>query len=148
LFFGVDWGWERFMPKTPITPKGSPPPLAPYSPGVRAGNTIYVSGVLSLDKDGKTVGVGDAAEQTRQVLETIKSVIEAGGATLKDVVFNQIFLADMAYYQAMNAVYREYFPEEPPARYCIRADLVRPEFLVEIASTAHVSDNVASAPRD
>ena len=128
------------MPKTPITPAGSPPPLAPYSPGVRAGDTIYVSGVLSLDKDGKTVGVGDAAAQTRQVLETIKSVIEAGGATLKDVVFNQIFLADMAHYQAMNAVYREYFPEEPPARYCIRADLVRPEFLVEIASTAHVSN--------
>jgi aminoacrylate peracid reductase len=126
------------MPKTPITPAGSPPPLAPYSPGVRAGDNIYVSGVLSLDKDGKTVGVGDAAAQTRQVLETIKSIIEAGGATLQDVVFNQIFLADMAHYQAMNAVYREYFPEEPPARYCIKADLVRPEFLVEIASTAHV----------
>ena len=128
------------MPKTPITPEGSPPPLAPYSPGVRAGDTIYVSGVLPLDKDGKTVGVGDAAAQTRQVLETIKSVIEAGGGTLNDVVFNQIFLADMAHYQAMNGVYREYFPEEPPARYCIRADLVRPEFLVEIASTAHVSN--------
>jgi aminoacrylate peracid reductase len=127
------------MPKTPITPAGLPPPLAPYSPGIRAGDTIYVSGVLSLDKDGKTVGVGDAAAQTRQVLETIKSVIEAGGGTLQDVVFNQIFLADMAYYQAMNAVYREYFPDEPPARYCIRADLVRAEFLVEIASTAHVS---------
>jgi aminoacrylate peracid reductase len=127
------------MPKTPLTPVGSPPPLAPYSPGIRAGDTIYVSGVLSLDKDGKTVGVGDAAAQTRQVLETIKSIIEAGGATLQDIVFNQIFLADMTYYQAMNAVYREYFPEDPPARYCIRADLVRPEFLVEIASTAHVS---------
>jgi len=56
------------MPKTPIIPEGSPPPLAPYSPGVRAGDTIYVSGVLSLDKEGKTVGVGDAAAQTRQVL--------------------------------------------------------------------------------
>jgi aminoacrylate peracid reductase len=127
------------MPKTPIIPKGSPPPLAPYSPGVRAGDMIYVSGVLSLDKDGKTVGIGDAAAQTRQVLESIKSIIEAGGGTMKDVVFNQIFLADMAHYQTMNSVYREYFPEEPPARYCIKADLVRPEFLVEISSTAHVS---------
>jgi aminoacrylate peracid reductase len=126
------------MPKTPIIPKGSPPPLAPYSPGVRAGDTIYVSGVLSLDKDGKTVGLGDAGAQTRQVLEIIKSVIEAGGATMKDVAFNQIFLSDMAHYQAMNAVYREYFPAEPPARYCIKAELVRPEFLVEISSTAHV----------
>lgn len=127
------------MPKTPIIPKGSPPPLAPYSPGVRAGDMIYVSGVLSLDKDGNTVGGGDAGAQTRQVLEIIKSVIEAGGATMNDVVFNQIFLSDMAHYQAMNAVYREYFPDEPPARYCIKAELVRPEFLIEISSTAHVS---------
>lgn len=127
------------MPKTPIIPKGSPPPLAPYSPGVRAGDTIYVSGILSLDKDGNMVGGGDAGAQTRQVLEIIKSVIEAGGATMNDVVFNQIFLSDMAHYQAMNAVYREYFPEEPPARYCIKAELVRPEFLIEISSTAHVS---------
>jgi aminoacrylate peracid reductase len=44
----------------------------------------------------------------------------------------------MVDYAAMNTVYREYFPNEPPARYCIRADLVKPEFLVEIASTAHV----------
>jgi aminoacrylate peracid reductase len=128
------------MPKTPIIPKGSPPPLAPYSPGVRAGDTIYVSGVLSLDKDGNAVGVGDVGAQTRQVLEIIKSVIETGGATMKDVVFNQIFLSDMAHYQAMNDVYREYFPDEPPARYCIKAELVRPEFLVEISSTAHLSE--------
>ena len=125
------------MPKTPIIPEGSPPPLAPYSPGVRAGDTIYVSGVLALDADGKAVGIGDAAAQTRQVLEIIKSVLEAGGATLNDVVSNHIFLSDMAHYQTMNSVYREYFPKEPPARYCIRADLVRPEFLVEIASTAY-----------
>jgi aminoacrylate peracid reductase len=127
------------MPKTPIVPKGSPPPLAPYSPGIRAGDTIYVSGVLSLDKNGNTVGRGDAGTQTRQVLEIIKSVIEAGGGTMNDVVFNQIFLSDMAHYGAMNAAYREYFPDEPPARYCIKAELVRPEFLVEISSTAHVS---------
>lgn len=125
------------MPKTPIIPEGSPPPLAPYSPGVRAGDMIYVSGVLALDKEGNAVGLGDAAAQTRQVLEIIKSVLESGGAAMKDVVFNHIFLSDMAHYEIMNSVYREYFTEEPPARYCIRADLVRPEFWVEIASTAY-----------
>jgi aminoacrylate peracid reductase len=125
------------MPKTPIVPEGSPPPLAPYSPGVRAGDMIYVSGVLSLGQDGNVVGPGDAAAQTRQVLEIIKSVLTAGGATMQDVVFNHIFVSDLAHYQEMNSVYREYFPEQPPARYCIRADLVRPEFLVEIASTAY-----------
>ena len=76
--------------------------------------------------------------QTRAVLEAIKSVIETAGGTMADITFNSIFLKDLADYAAMNEVYRDYFPSQPPARYCIRADLVRPEFLVEIASIAHL----------
>ena len=64
----------------------------------------------------------------------------AAGGTMTDITFNQIFLKDLADYAAMNEVYKEYFPKNPPARYCIRADLVRPDFLVEIASTAHVGN--------
>ena len=127
------------MPYQPIVPKGAPPPLAPYSPGARAGSAVYVSGTLAIDKDGKTVGVGDVKAQTRFVIESIKSVLEAAGGSLKDVAFNHIFLADLKDYAAMNEVYREYFPKDPPARYCIRADLVKPEFLVEIASIAHLA---------
>jgi aminoacrylate peracid reductase len=130
------------MPYTPIIPKGSAPPLAPYSPGAKvkngAGSTIYVSGTLAIDKDGRTVGVGDVKAQTRFILESIKSVLEAGGGSLGDIAFNHIFLKDLKDYAAMNEVYREYFPANQPARYCIRADLVKPEFLVEIASIAHL----------
>jgi aminoacrylate peracid reductase len=121
-----------------VVPKGSAPPLAPYSPGAKAGNAVYVSGTLALDSSGNLVGKGDAKAQTRQILESIKAVLEAAGGSLKDVTFNHIFLADMSFYAAMNEVYREYFPVDPPARYCIRADLVKPEFLVEIASIAHL----------
>ena len=127
------------MPYQPVVPKGSPPPLAPYSPGARAGNALYVSGTLALDKDGKLVGAGDVKAQTRFVLESIKSVLEAAGGSMKDIAFNHIFLKDLKDYAAMNEVYREYFPSQPPARYCIRADLVKPEFLVEIASVAHLA---------
>ncbi len=127
------------MPYQPVVPKGSAPPLAPYSPGAKAGNAVYVSGTLAIDKDGKTVGVSDVKAQTRFVLESIKSVLEAAGGSLKDVAFNHIFLKDLKDYAAMNEVYREYFPKDPPARYCIRADLVKPEFLVEIASIAHLA---------
>jgi len=127
------------MPYQPIVPKGSPPPLAPYSPGAKAGNVVYVSGTLAIGKDGKTVGVGDVKAQTRFVIESIKSVLEAAGGSLKDIAFNHIFLPDLKDYAAMNEVYREYFPKDPPARYCIRADLVKPEFLVEIASIAHLA---------
>jgi len=127
------------MPIKPVIPAGSPPPLAPYSPGARAGNVLYVSGTLALDAQGKLVGAGDARAQTRHVLESIKSVLAAAGGSMSDIAFNQIFLKDLADYAAMNEVYREYFPANPPARYCIRADLVKPEFLVEIASTAHLA---------
>jgi len=127
------------MPIKPVVPAGSPPPLAPYSPGARAGNVLYVSGTLALDAAGKVVGAGDVRAQTRHVLESIKSVLAAAGGKMSDIAFNQIFLKDLADYAAMNEVYREYFPANPPARYCIRADLVKPEFLVEIASTAHLT---------
>jgi aminoacrylate peracid reductase len=127
------------MPRTSVIPKDSPPPLAPYSPGVRADNVVYVSGMLALDREGQIVGVGDVTAQTRQVLENIKDVLESAGGSMEDIVFNAIFLADMSHYADMNAVYKTYFPANPPARYCIRAELVKPEFLVEIASTAHLS---------
>jgi aminoacrylate peracid reductase len=127
------------MPYKVIVPKGAAPPLAPYSPGTKAGNAVYVSGTLAIDKDGKLVGAGDVKAQTRFVLESVKAVLEAAGGSLKDVTFNHIFLKDLKDYAAMNEVYREYFPENPPARYCIRADLVKPEFLVEVASIAHVT---------
>jgi len=126
------------MAHRPIIPPGSAPPLAPYSPGVRAGNVVHVSGMLSLDGEGKVVGAGDIRVQTRQVLESIKAVVVAAGGTMADVAFNQIFLANLDDYKAMNEVYREYFPGNFPARYCIRADLVRPVFLVEIAATAYI----------
>ncbi|MCD8504231.1 MAG: pyrimidine utilization protein C [Burkholderiaceae bacterium] len=126
------------MAHTPIIPVGSAPPLAPYSPGVRAGNNIYVSGMLAIDKDGKSVGIGDISAQTRHVLESIKAVLETAGASMSDIAYNAIILKDLADYAAMNKVYAEYFPANPPARYCIRADLVKPEFLIEITSVAYV----------
>ncbi len=128
------------MPKNVIVPKNAQPPIAPYSAGVRAVRTIYTSGCGPIDSEGKTVGHGDVRAQTKAVLDAIKGIVEAGGGTLSDIAFNHIFLKDLADYQAMNEVYKTYFPTDPPARYCIRADLVRPDWLVEIASIAHVAD--------
>lgn len=127
------------MPYEVIIPEGSAPPLAPYSPGTRAGNTVYVSGMLAMDSDGKLVGAGDVRAQTACVLDAIKAVVEAAGGSMADIAFNHIFLKDLADYAAMNEVYKQYFPANPPARYCIRADLVKPEFLVEISSVAHLT---------
>ena len=81
--------------------------------------------MLSLDASGNLVGAGDAGAQTRQVMENIKGILEAAGGSLEDVVYNMIFLADLGDYQAMNEVYGLYFPENPPARACVQAGLVK-----------------------
>ena len=93
------------MPKSIIVPPGSAPPLAPYSPGTRAGNTVYVSGTLAIGPNGESVGVGDVTAQTRHVLEAVKGVVEAAGGTMADIAFNTIILKDLADYAAMNAVW-------------------------------------------
>ena len=96
------------------------------------------SGTLALDAETNVVHVGDAAAQTRDVLKTIKSVIETAGGTMDDVTFNSIFITDWANYAAVNAVYAKYFPGDKPARFCIQCGLVKPDALVEIATVAHV----------
>ncbi|TZG27542.1 pyrimidine utilization protein C [Sphingomonas montanisoli] len=126
------------MPFEPINPPQFPTPIAPYSSGAKAGNTLYVSGMLALGEGGVALHVGDAAAQTRHVLDAIRTTVEAAGGSMADVAFNHIFLKDFANYPAMNAVYAEYFPGAKPARYCIKADLVKPDCLVEIASVAHL----------
>ncbi len=126
------------MPFEAINPPQFPTPIAPFSAGSKAGNTVYVSGTLALGEDGVVLHPGDATAQTRHVLEVIKTTLEAAGATLADVAFNHIFLKDWADYAAMNAVYAEYFPGAKPARYCIQCGLVKSDCLVEIASVAHI----------
>ncbi|KFI31768.1 pyrimidine utilization protein C [Haematobacter massiliensis] len=126
------------MPKEIVVPAGSGKPLAPYSPGTKADGVVYVSGTLPFDKDNNVVHVGDAAAQTRHVLELIKSVIETAGGTMEDVTMNHIFLTDWVNYGAINTVYAEFFPGDKPARYCVQTGLVKPDALVEIASVAHI----------
>lgn len=131
------------MPKRVIIPTGTGTPIAPFVPGTLADNVVYVSGTLPFDASNNVVHVGDAAGQTRHVLETIKTVIETAGGTLEDVTFNAIFLTDWSNYAAINQVYADYFPGDKPARFCIQCGLVKPDALVEIASVAHLGQQEA-----
>lgn len=126
------------MPKNVIIPEGTGKPLAPYVPATEANNIVYVSGTLPLDANNDVVHVGDAAAQTRYVLETIQKVIATAGGSMDDVTFNSIFIKDWADYAAINQVYAEFFPNDKPARYCIQCGLVKAEALIEIASVAHL----------
>ena len=124
------------MPGEPIIPAGSAPPLAPYSPGMKSGNTVFVSGTIPNDAQGNVVGKGDIVAQTERVLESIKAILEAAGGSMEDVVMNHVFITDYGNYAAMNEVYGRYFGITRPARYCIKSELVHPDWLVEVASVA------------
>lgn len=126
------------MPKTVIIPEGTGKPLAPFVPATKADNVVYVSGTLAFDENNNVMYVGDAAAQTRYILEIIQKVIETAGGKMSDVTFNHVFVKDWADYAAINQVYAEYFPGDKPARYCVQTGLVKPEALVEIASIAHI----------
>lgn len=122
-------------------PEGLPTPSGPYSLGsVTPGGLVHTAGLVAMDAAGAVVGGDDAAAQTHAIFAQARTILGAAGATLADVVFAHVFLSDMRHYPAMNAAYRDAFgeSEQPlPPRYCIRADLVRDDLLVEIAFVAN-----------
>jgi len=112
-------------------------PGVPYSPGMKAGDYIFVSGQIGhVDREGNKVEGVEA--QTRQTLENMKRVLEAAGASLSDVVKTTVFLVKADDFAKMNEVYKSYFTKDYPARSTvIIAALVRPEILVEIECVAY-----------
>ena len=99
-----------------IFPPGTPAPRGPYSPAVRAGDFIYVSGQGPIDPVSGQVVAQDVKAETRRVLENIRLNLEGCGATMADVVKCQVFLTDIRDFAAMNEVYTEFFGNSKPAR--------------------------------
>jgi 2-iminobutanoate/2-iminopropanoate deaminase len=106
---------------------------------VTGGRTIYVSGMTARDKNGQTVGVGDMRAQVTQVLENLKSVLAAAGATLSDVVKITIFTCDIKATQQTSDIRRTYFSKPYPGSTLVEVSrLADPNFLVEIEAVAVV----------
>jgi 2-iminobutanoate/2-iminopropanoate deaminase len=99
-----------------LTPPGVAPPAGPYSPAVRAGDFIFVSGQIPVDPATNQMVGGGIQAETRQVLTNIKLVLEGAGASLADVVKCSVFIGDGAEFAAMNEVYAEFFGDQKPAR--------------------------------
>jgi len=99
-----------------IFPPGAPAPRGPYSPAVRAGDCVYVSGQVPIDPVSGQVVSGDVQKETRQVLTNIKNILEACGASLADVVRCGVYLTHADDFKPMNDVYAEFFGDSKPAR--------------------------------
>lgn len=132
------------MPKTQILSDriGKPSGHFSHATVIEArGKLVFVSGMLAKGPDGKIVGVGDIAAQTRQVCENIKSAMEAAGGTLADICRVDVFVRNMEQFDAIHAVRRQYWPENPPASTMVETPkMTTPDALIEISAIAVVPD--------
>ena len=112
-----------------------------YSRAVRVGNHVWVAGTTAIDENGDVVGVGDAAAQTRYVLQKIGRALKEAGVTFADVVRTRTFVTDIAQWEAIGRVHGEFFGEVRPAATMVEVSkLIDPAHLVEIEVDAFVGD--------
>ncbi|WP_306523251.1 RidA family protein [Gemmatimonas sp.] len=122
-----------------LNPPGLAPLVPAYSVAIRSGDQVFVSGMTGMKPGTQDIVDGGVAVQTRQTLENIRTAFKSGGATMADVDECTVFLTNMADYAAMNAVYIEFFPVNPPARATVAVSaLPRPAALVEIKCSARL----------
>ena len=121
--------------KQQIFPSNAPKPIGPYSPGLRVGDFVFVSGQGPTNPATGKIAGDYIEEQTAQVLENIKAILEAGGATMADVVKVTAHLSDLDLFERFNKVYAQYFPDPKPTRTTVGSKLLG--ILVEIDVIAY-----------
>ncbi len=124
------------MSNKAIATTNAPAAIGPYSQGVCAGNTVYVSGQLPIVPATGEFAGADIASQTRQSLTNVRSILEAAGYTMSDVVKVTVLMSDISEFAAMNAVYAEFFQEPYPARAAYQVAAVPKGAKVEIEAIA------------
>lgn len=127
------------MDKTVIDTKLAPKAIGPYSQAIRTGNLLFISGQLPINPaDG--VIPHDIKAQTCQILENLKSILEAAGTSLSAVVKTTVYLNNLDDFDAMNAVYQAYFTRGAPARSTIEVSQIPRGALIEIEAISLISD--------
>ena len=124
-----------------IYTKNAPEPIGPYSQGIASEPYVFTAGQIAIDpKTGQLIH-GDIMAQTRQVLNNVRAILEAGGASLESVVKTTVFLKDMNEFPAMNEVYVEFFKDSRPARSTVEVSRLPRDVNVEIEATAQIMNS-------
>jgi len=125
------------MRKVVRTSEG-PSPGGPYSQAIVADGFVFVAGQAAINPSTNALELGDVGSETRRTLQNIRAILEAAGSSLRDVVRVSVFLADIKDFDGMNVVYREFFPQDQPARTTEGVQLSK--IKVEIDCIARVSN--------
>lgn len=124
------------MDRRAVSSPDAPAAIGPYSPAIRTGNLLFLSGQIPLNpSDGQMVS-GDISAQTEQVLRNISALLVAAGATFSNVVRTTVFLVDLNEFGAMNEVYARYMPDPAPARSTVQVARLPRDARVEIDAIA------------
>lgn len=118
--------------RRPVSAPNAAKPIGPYSPGIRAGNLLFLSGQVGFDPSTGALVGDDVTAQTEQVMRNIGELLKAAGADFSHVVRTTVFLADMNEFAAMNAVYGRYVVDPPPARSTVQVAALPRNARVEI----------------
>ena len=123
-----------------IKTKNAPAPVGPYNQAIKAGNFIYCSGQIAINPKTNDIDcLGDIHGETIQVLDNLKEVLKAGGATTDDVIKTTIFLTDLNNFKTVNLLYEQCFnSDKAPARACIEVSSLPKGVLIEIDCVAYI----------
>ncbi len=122
-----------------VVSDAAPKAIGPYSQAIRAGSLLFLAGQIPLDPATGALVAGDVAAQTHRVMQNLKAVLEAAGASFDAVVKTTIYLADLADFKAVNEVYGSYFTPPAPARATIQVARLPLDARVEIDAIALIS---------
>ena len=123
--------------RTVLQPEGWPTGTAPYSYGIKSGDTVFLAGILGRDYSSANSSVGsDIQAETRAIFENARQILAAAGMSLNDVVASRVYITDNTLFRDMNTSYSAHFPEIPPARATVRANLMGDQYHLEITLIA------------
>ena len=125
--------------KKAILTTNAPAPIGPYSQAIQAGDTVYISGQISIDPSTGDLITSSIEEETHQVLKNVGAILEAAGLSYENVVSCSVFIKDMELFGRINAVYTTYFSTGiPPARALVQVSDLPKHVNIEISAIAHI----------
>ncbi len=124
------------MKKEIIINKKAPAAIGPYSPALKIGNLLFISGQLPIDPESGEIVDGDIKSQTNMALKNLKAVLEPYGVGLENVSKTTIFIKNMNHFPQVNKIYGEYFSDNFPARSCIEVSKLPKDADIEIEAIA------------
>ncbi len=124
------------MAKSVVYSADAPEPIGPYSQAVQAGNMLFISGQIAIQKSSGNILNSDIQVETKQVMENIRHILKAAGMDFGNVVKSSIFLKDMNNFPKVNEIYGQFFQQQPPARETVEVSRLPKDVNVEISCIA------------